>query len=381
MSKTIKLLADKHLFLLETCLPGGVELTTYDPIHGLPGNLQEYDALFVRTVNPINSSTLPSNPGKLKFIGSATAGIDHIDTDYLEKEQINFQYAAGCNARSVAEYIASALLLWSAHTELEPGALKVGIIGIGHTGGAVADQLERLGFPYLAYDPPKEERDPDFNSCTLDELLNSDILTFHTPLTYTGKHATFHWLDEEILKKHSYELVINAARGGIINEKTLYKSFQRETISHYILDVWENEPVFNDLLANKAFLKTPHIAGYSLQAKWRASSMVSKALADFFRLDAPDPVFPFDLLNEAAPSFSIDGNPAFVEILKTLHPITDFDNKFERLIGLQPEKKSVSFQNLRTQFNLRHEFRHINLSQEILDRYPLLKSLGFTDSI
>jgi len=377
MSSPIKLIADKHIFLLKKSLPEGVELTLFDPNNGIPENVHEYHALFVRTVNPVNSDTLPAATEKLKFIASATAGIDHIDTEFLEEQQIAFRYAPGCNARSVAEYIAAALLIWAARTEHNLNDLKVGIIGVGHTGGAVADLLEQLGIPYLAYDPPKQKRIPEFRSCTLDELLHCDILTFHTPLITTGKYATFHWLDESILDHHSFELVINAARGGVIHEKSLYKAYQREKVNHYILDVWEDEPLFNDLLANKAFIKTPHIAGYSLQAKWRASSMVSNALSEFFGMDTPETGFPIDPEQESIPSFSEDQNFTFDDILTKLHPIQDFDNRLEKLIGLQPKKKSVYYQDLRTQINLRHEFNYIRLSQEVFDRFPILKKLGF----
>lgn len=376
MSTSIQLLADEHLFLLENCLPDEVELTTYDPNRGIPENVQEFDALFVRTVNPINASTIPAGPEKLKLIASATAGIDHVDTDYLKEQDILFRYAPGCNARSVGEYISTALLLWYAETGYDPGELKVGIIGFGHTGGAVADLLEQLEIPFLAYDPPKEKREPDFNSCTLDELLHCDILSFHTPLTNTGKHATFHWLDEPILKEYSFELVINAARGGIINEKSLYKAFQRETVSHYILDVWENEPIFNDLLANKSFFNTPHIAGYSRQAKWRASSMIATELAEYFGLNPPDTTFPKDQLQDPSPALAENADLSFAKLLKLVHPIAEYDKRFEKLIGLQPEKKSIAYQELRTRFSLRDEFSYIHFPQQIFDKYPLLKMLG-----
>lgn len=380
MNSSVKLLADQHLFLLEKCLPAEVELTTYDPNQGIPGDAGNFDALFVRTVNPINSSTIPSRPKKLKFIASATAGIDHVDTGYLENQNIHFRYAAGCNARSVAEYVATAMLLWFANTELDPGDLKVGIIGVGHAGGAVADLLENLGIPYLAYDPPKQQRESGFNSCTLDELLQCDILTFHTPLTDTGQHATLHWLDESILKNHSFELIINTARGGVIHEKSLYNAFQKESVNHYILDVWENEPIFNDLLANKSFIKTPHIAGYSQQAKWRASIRISVALADFYDLEAPDTHFPEDQAGEPSIPFPGEEDHSFEQVLKILHPIMEYDNRFESLISLQPEKKSIAFQKLRTELILRHEFSSIDLPKELLDKYPLFKKLGFGES-
>src|SRR6056297_79671 len=99
-------LADKYLYNLESHIPDNVNLRRYDPSAGIPVDLEELDALLVRTTNEINSKTLPNIPSSLKFIGTASAGSDHVDMDYLEKKGITFTNAPGCNARSVVEYVA-----------------------------------------------------------------------------------------------------------------------------------------------------------------------------------------------------------------------------------------------------------------------------------
>lgn len=372
----IKILADKHLYGLPDALPEGIRLKTYDPVQGLPDSTESFDALLIRTVTPINAESLAGKKGSLKLIASATAGTDHVDIEWLNSAGIAFRNAAGCNARAVAEYVVTSILIWSAENGFYPGDLKVGIVGVGHTGSAVADLLEELGIPYLAYDPPRTSTDPEFKSCTRRELLESEILTFHTPLTLHGKWATRHWLDHSILEKHSFELIINAARGGVIHEKALYSAFQRGSVHSYILDVWEHEPHFNDLLANKAFLKTPHIAGYSLQAKWRATALVARELARFFELDLPDDTYPgaARIMTDLPVSDREDSLP--VHMLKYLHPVASYSSRFEELIGLLPEKKSSRFQKLRTSFPLRNEFSHIHLPEIYFTRHPLLSRLG-----
>ncbi|MEX2600965.1 MAG: 4-phosphoerythronate dehydrogenase [Balneolaceae bacterium] len=373
----IQILADKHLYGLPEALPAGVRLETFEPSDGLPETAGSFDALLIRTVTPIHDRSLPDGPGALKLIASATAGTDHVDIDWLNSAGIAFRNAAGCNARAVAEYVVTSIIIWSAENGFYPGELKVGIVGVGHTGSEVADLLEELGIPYLAYDPPRTSSDPEFKSCTRRELLESEILTFHTPLTDQGKWATRHWLDRHILEQHPFELIINAARGGVIHEKALYNAFLRGSVHSYILDVWEHEPQFNDLLANGAYLKTPHIAGYSLQAKWRATTMVARELAQFFELDPPDDTYPGDILTMADLPVSDRENSLPAAMLKFLHPVATYSERFEELIGLLPDKKSSRFQKLRTGFPLRNEFSHIRLPKICFNRHPLLSKLGF----
>ena len=152
---------------------------------------------------------------------------------------------------------------------------------MGHTGGALAKKLEAIGVPYAGYDPPKALREKSFKSCNLDNLNECHILSFHLPYTNQGSECTHHFMPDILSLSPKHELIINAARGGIINEHYLLNSIDLYSSSNnkinIVIDVWETEPVPNKALVDKAFIATPHIAGYSKKAKLEASRRVLKA--------------------------------------------------------------------------------------------------------
>src|SRR5690625_7085896 len=100
--------------------------------------------MLIRTVTPIHPDTLPA-AGNLKFIGTATAGYDHVDIAHLKSLGIHFSRSAGCNSNAVAEYIITALHHWAEVAEENLQEKKIGIAGMGYTGSGVARYLEKLG--------------------------------------------------------------------------------------------------------------------------------------------------------------------------------------------------------------------------------------------
>lgn len=372
----ITVYADKHLYKISSFLPDEADLHLYDPQDGLPDDLGGVDALLIRTVTKIDEDTINRFPGCLSFIGTGSAGTDHVNIAKLNEHGIAFESAAGCNARSVAEYVATALILWSKGRDAPLADINVGIIGVGHVGRALHVLLEQLGISTILYDPPRMQRDPEFKSAELDEVLSAQILSFHTPLTYKGPYATHHWLDKEKLEGHTFELIINAARGGVIDEKALLHAKREGKLDEFILDVWENEPVFNDLSASHAFIKTPHIAGYSVQAKTRASEMIAEALISHFDLPQPN------LIPEQNPQF-IDPSSSYAapeslsltDVLTSIHPIENYDHELGLLMGKEPHKKALLFNKLRAEFPLRNEYSHIKVPAGILNKFPVLESM------
>ncbi|HET6528094.1 MAG TPA: NAD(P)-dependent oxidoreductase, partial [Balneolaceae bacterium] len=257
----INVLADQYLYNIQSYLPENINLMLFDPAHGFPSEINSAHALLIRTVIPVDEQTLPDIPKNLQFVGTASAGTDHVDIKYLRENGITFADAAGCNARSVAEYVATAMLIWAEKRDQNLTTLTAGIIGAGNAGSRVIELLRKLEISTVAYDPPKEERDSNFKSASLNEVLECDILSFHTPLTTTGDYPTYHWLNGQKLSAFNFQLVINASRGGVIDEQALLNAFEKGMINDFILDVWENEPNFNQKSAEQAFIKTPHIAG------------------------------------------------------------------------------------------------------------------------
>lgn len=370
----ITVFADQYLYQLSSFLPDSIDLRLYDPARGLPDRLREADALLIRTVNAVTRDTLPDIPEKLSFIGTGSSGTDHVDQPYLQEQGITFADAAGCNARSVAEYVATGLLLWSEQRNHRLQNLSVGIVGVGHVGSKVQKQLEELNITTVGYDPPREKRDTAFRSASLQDVLACDILTIHTPLTSGGQHPTRHWLDDQKLSDHNFQLVINAARGGVVDEQALLQQHQHGGIKDFILDVWEDEPEVRFASAGKAFLKTPHIAGYSVQAKQNASKFITDALIDHFGLS---PVAAQKADSSQKIEVPADDFEGLSELLLRVHPVGEYQKRLLQILDRHPDRRGERFNQLRAEFPLRDEFGHILLPESCFERFPILKKLGF----
>ena len=236
----------------------------------------EVDALFIRTITKINYNLIANS--NVNFIGSATAGIDHVDTSLLKDNNIVFSHAPGANAHAVADYI---------HCCVKYLALKpttAAIIGCGEVGSRVVSRLKQLGFDVIAYDPPKAEHLgpaawPQNSIC---DTYQADLICIHTPLTFDGAHPTYHMIDDQFLKHlKPGTTIINAGRGAVLCNDAILKNPQHT----YCLDVFEGEPNMNPNVLKRCKVATPHIAGYSLPAKQRASAMIFNQAFKFFNID------------------------------------------------------------------------------------------------
>ncbi|MFV1884141.1 MAG: 4-phosphoerythronate dehydrogenase [Balneola sp.] len=365
----IKVIADQNLYRLEEFLPDEVELTTYDPNNGLP-DTSGFEALLLRTVSKLTPESYPNIPSSLKFVGTGSSGTDHVDIEYLKSDQVHFADALGNNARAVAEYVMTGLLLWQEEKKKHLRDYSYGIVGVGKAGSAVAGILHDFGLKTVLYDPPRAERDPGFISATLDEVLNCDILTFHVSLSESGKYATRYWLDEKKLSDRNFELIINAARGGVIDEKAISEAMDSGSVKELIIDVWENEPDFDVEFANKAFIATPHIAGYSEQSKLNASKMVCEQLCHFFKLECPptENLYPTKEIKAANLKYTLR------DWLLRLHPIKEYDAALRDLA--QRHNKAALFQKLRTDRPYRYEYGFLRLEPGFLNGFDELKKLG-----
>lgn len=372
----ITVFADKYLFKIKEIVPDSLDLRFYDPEVGLPDQIGEADALLVRTVTDVNEQTLSPIPPKLKFVATGSAGTDHVDQEYLKQHDIHFAHSAGCNARSVAEYVITALIIWSQKNKIDIKNESIGIIGVGHVGTALQQMLDQLGWDYHLYDPPRAEREDGFTSASQQEVLDSSILTFHTPLYNSeSPHATRHWLDEEKLSGQNFRLVLNTSRGGVVDEQSLLKAMGTGQVDDMIIDVWEHEPSFRDEVARKAFIATPHIAGYSVQAKFRATKMIVDQMIESFGLDLAVPA-----LNNSKEKIPFDvsdiSDITLPEVINTVHPIGNYHRELLKLIDLPVDVKEKRFSRLRTDIAFRNEYAFIEIPQQLTERFPVLGKIG-----
>lgn len=230
------------------------------------------DALIVRSVTKVNSALLSGS--KVKFVGTCTIGVDHLDQAYLDAHEIRWSSAPGCNANSVVEFVYAALC----HLDINWLPVKFGIIGCGNVGGLLYKRLKAQGVDVRCYDPNLTlAQNPDLTS--LEEVLACDVISMHTPLVTTGPHPSFHLLGrKELQQLKSGAVLINCGRGPVINNQALLDVLSERNDLRVVLDVWEPEPDISLELLNKVLLGSPHIAGYSYDGKLNGTEMIYRAL-------------------------------------------------------------------------------------------------------
>lgn len=280
----IKILADAHIPYLK----GVAE--QFGEVEYLPGNqftreaIRDKDALIVRTVTRFDEKILSGS--RVQLICSATIGYDHIDTEYCDAKGIAWRTAPGCNANSVEQYITASLLFLAEKHDLDLSKLTIGIVGVGNVGSKVAVACEKLGMRVLLNDPPRAENEGAARFTGMDVLQReADIITFHTPLTRTGSHPTYHLADDAFFERVERKpFIINAARGGVTANRSLVKALREDRIAGVVMDCWENEPEIDRELLNLADIATPHIAGYSADGKWNATRISLENVNEYFNM-------------------------------------------------------------------------------------------------
>ena len=271
----MQVIIDKGIPFFEGIFPPEIEVLHLSPEEITSPSVRNADALIVRTRTCINRDLLQGS--RVRFVATATIGFDHIDQDYCREAGIHWVSCPGCDAQAVCDYVHDAISsMKSGKTDL-----TVGIIGYGHVGKLVAKMAQRRGYRVLLSDPPLGI------GVSLEELApQCDVLTFHTPLTHSGPHPTFHLCNTHILSLCKPDaLIINAARGGVIDEQALIAQLSAVNCQlSTAIDCWENEPHLNQQLLQLANLASFHIAGYSIVGKMRASEMCLEAFCKFFSL-------------------------------------------------------------------------------------------------
>lgn len=245
-----------------------------------PEAVAEADALIVRTRTRCDANLLSGS--RVQFVGTATIGLDHIDSEWCAANGIEAVNAPGCNAPAVAQYVLTAIMTLHPDTWQD---MTLGIVGVGHVGSIVDRWARSLGIKTMLCDPPRAERGDAGKFVSLDTLLgHADVITLHTPLTSTGKYPTINMIGtDQVTRIKPGATIINAARGGIIDEQALLHSDRPGKI---VIDTWAGEPDgINTRLFERTSIHTPHIAGYSAEGKSRATLQVLTSLYNHFGLE------------------------------------------------------------------------------------------------
>jgi erythronate-4-phosphate dehydrogenase len=373
----MKIVADSQIPLVAEAFSRYGDVTLYQGRDIGPAQLADADVLLVRSVTRVDARLLQDS--KVRFVGTATSGIDHVDREFLEQAGIGFIAAAGSNAQSVVEYVLSSLFALASQQDIRLSNQTVGIIGCGQVGSRLLEELEVLGVQCLINDPPLKDKTGDEKYRELEALYQADVLTLHVPLTVTGPYPSRHLLDKTLFSAiKTNAIIINTARGGVVNEQDLQDFLARHPDASVVLDVWENEPAIDqDLLAATA-IGTPHIAGYSLDGKIRATEMVYKGFCDYFSLEKHwHPVF--RIMDAGLHNIRIDAGVTDEEALQYAvlghYDVRSDAAALRRMIELDVDQREFYFDELRKNYPARREFGSTGISVD-KGRTELIAKLG-----
>lgn len=314
-----------------------------------PADVRDADALIVRTRTRCNEALLGES--RVRFVGTATIGYDHLDTEFLERAGIAWSNCPGCNASSVGQYVRSCLLLLERDRGWNLSQTVMGLVGVGHVGTAVAEAVRPLGVTLLLNDPPQQVRSLEqglpsaVRFVGMEELQeHCDVISFHTPLVSGGAWPTYHLADTVFFRKLKRRpLIVNTSRGEVVDNDALIEALRNGTVCDAIVDTWEHEPHINLDLLRRVYIGTPHVAGYSADGKANATRMVMEALCRHFHIPVSFHVEPPALPGgaEACAGLSERGRALFL-----YNPLSDS----ERL-----KKRPECFEELRGNYPLRRE--------------------------
>ena len=374
----MKIVADQQIPYLSQAFSDIAEVLPCNGREITRSVVKNADALIVRSVTSVDATLLDGS--QVKFVATATSGTDHIDVEYLSVANIGFAHTQGSNARAVAEYVLSSLFTLAMHTGARLQNQVIGVIGCGHVGSQVVTMLEAMNVQYMMNDPPLKCAVAKTDAAIyhdLEALLAADVVTLHVPLTETGRHKTRHLLGMDFFTKFNGSLV-NTSRGAVIEALALKQTMQDKPQMKVALDVWHNEPAIDTELLSRITLGTPHIAGYSLEAKLKAAQMIYQAICKFFGIRKK-------WQTNALPSGSsvtIETNTSVEKAVKKAvlasYNVSHDHAALDRLPDLPQAQQANYFDRLRKHYPPRREFpaTMVNLPTSALA--DTMNRLGFT---
>jgi erythronate-4-phosphate dehydrogenase len=335
----------------------------------------EADALVVRSVTRVDAALLDAAP-RLRFVGTATAGTDHLDLDALAQRGISCASAAGCNAQAVAEWVVAALTVVWDRLQAEIARMPIGVVGFGNVGSRLARLLRALGHAVLVCDPPLQRAGTTSEQFVSFEELwqRCAIVSFHVPLIPDGPDQTLAYVDRHSPAAVGPKLLINTSRGSVIRERAL----DRPDVGAMILDVWDGEPelAWARLEDPRLWIASPHVAGYSLEAKLAATRMMHEALCGFL---ARAPSWSdAELLEPQLLTGPLEGFSSATRVIARVVDLAGDDARVRALVESPTPGRAAAFERLRRDYRLRREFRSWRVvGVEDPNLVPWLRAAGF----
>ena len=352
----MKIVADKAIPYATRFFSTLGEVVLLDTRDITPASIRDADCLVIRSVTQVDDTLLSGS--RIKCVASNSSGIDHVDINYLDARAIPLFNAKGCNANSVAEYVLSCLFVLSEQFGVELQGRTAGIIGCGNVGARLRSLLHIIGMETRVYDPFIRDENGSFVYRDLDNVLSSDVITLHVPLTITGEYPTAQMVRRNFLDRLNQDVIfINTARGGVVNERDLIGFASQNGSCRLVLDVWDNEPCINDELFALASLATPHIAGYSAQARMNATRLVYEQVCGWFDVSATADAV---ILADETAELNLSGFDETLDAVRTA-VLASYDVRsdcaaLQGLAEIEPHERGVFFDSLRTDYPSRREF-------------------------
>jgi len=363
----MKIIADANIPFVVECFSSIGEVTALGGREITPSVVADADILLVRSITPVDAALLAGS--KVRFVATATIGFDHIDVDFLTRNNIGFASAPGSNANSAAEYVVAGLLEVGRRCDLDLEGKSIGIVGVGNVGSRVAKKCAALGMAVFLNDPPLQRQTGEAKYRPLEELFDCDFITLHTPLTLEGPDKTYHLADQDFFKSLKERCVfVNAARGGVVDSEALKAAIRAGRLRAVVLDVWENEPNIDSELLKMADIGTPHVAGYSLDGKIAGMIMIYRSTCEYFGLEPKFDVTDF-LPEPPVPQLKLDRNVrdeqgVVLGAVQKVYRIDQDDSRLRLMLGKPAGKRGEYFDGLRKNYPVRREFQNTDVILE-----------------
>jgi len=381
----IRILADENIPCAREAFGSLGEVATFPGRSMTPEVVRDADVLLVRSVTRVDAGLLDGS--RVRFVGTATIGTDHVDEEYLADRGICFAYAPGSNADSVADYITAALLEVAAGLDMDLHGRTIGVIGVGNVGSRVVRRAAALGMIPLRNDPPLARETAGTERISylpLEDLLAADFITFHVPLTREGEDATHHLANEAFLDRlKPGAILLNSSRGPVVATSALLAALAAGRLRAAVLDVWEDEPRISMDLLRRVTIGTPHIAGYALDGKINGTAMLYEALCEFLGVPVswdhesalPPPkagIIEFSTRNRSRQDM-------LREAARHAYDIRRDDAALRRILEMPAEERAAHFDRLRKGYPIRREFSRYQVRLDAGERglAETLRGLSF----
>lgn len=379
--------------VLDQDIPGAAEVfSALGTIIAVPGHeidahvVKNADVLIVRSITKVDETLLEGS--SVGFVGTATAGTDHLDIGFLSASGIEWASAPGANAESVVEYVMASIAVIARRRATGWQGKTLGIIGCGHVGGRLATRAEAAGMRVLRNDPPRADKEDGGAFMDLYRMLPlCDIVSLHVPLDRSGSHPTVHLMDLKAFGLvRSGAWVIQSSRGGTMDEHRAVQARRSGYLGALVLDVFEGEPQPDPVSVDTADLATGHIAGYSRDAKRNGVLMIRDAVMRYLKSGQTRCPAEDSLIGVLTRPLDQDGRPVGIDhpswldrVLRQVINIPSDDARFRAVVASPDPVRG--FHAYRAGYPARYSWsRYAAWSGATAEEMTLLEALGFRPS-